>query len=735
MFPFTYSTPNLTVFEAVNTNMIGSFPSLFWFPDLQALKLSHNQLTGTISQESSSYNFKLQTLWLDHQETGLSGSLDFLVTLTQLAQVWVNNNAFSGSIPDLWDCTKIFDLQLNDNQLLGFVPNSLSSLPNLLNISLQNNNIFFGTYPNFSTGVKVEIGNTSNFCVDKPGVPCDEQVDVLLSVITEMGYPTKLMDEWRGNNACKWKFIRCDDNGNVTTVNLAGQQFEGYIPTSLSLLTTLLNLYLNDNAFSGDIPEPFTFLPRLKVLDVSNNYLTGMMPKFESSVRVNVTGNMFVANESIFEAASASIEDLENPSPRSNFSSPTHSGSILGMKVKTFIPVCVALSTLVLLTISTMIYLLSKRYKKRRHENKWEEDSAGQLWDENRSHPQAVELGGLLRRFSYENLKLITGNFDPKRKLGGGGFGSVYEGNLVDGTKVAVKHLDRIGQGRKEFVAEVMTLGIIHHVNLVKLIGFCDENAYRLLVYEHMSNGSLDKWIFQKQEQQESSLLSWNTRKNIILQIAKGLAYLHEECQHRIAHLDIKPQNILLDENFNAKVADFGLAKLIDREESFVMTQMRGTRGYLAPEWLSRKITEKADVYSFGVVLLEVVFGRRNLEYYKYHEEEEEERGNGLLVHVVKKKAEANRLLDLVEGCYQGMDENGEEVEKMVKFAIFCLHENPTRRPTMSTVVKALEGQMNMVLMELESNYSSNCTTSSDSSLIGSSGSSSVSASVLSGPR
>lgn len=286
------------------------------------------------------------------------------------------------------------------------------------------------------------------------------------------------------------------------------------------------------------------------------------------------------------------------------------------------------------------------------------------------------------KRFTYEELTSATKNFDIHKRLGGGGFGSVFEGRLEDETRIAVKRLDHLGQGRKEFLAEVKTIGNIHHVNLVKLIGFCAERSRRLLVYEYMSNGSLDKWIFQTTPE---TSLQWNIRKQIILDIAKGLAYLHEDCKKRIAHLDIKPQNILLDDNFSAKVADFGLAKLIEKDQSDVMTQMRGTRGYMAPEWLSRKITEKVDVYSFGVVMLEIVCGRKNLDYTQPEVSEN-------LMQMLKRKAEASQLVDLVDKSNDDMQRHDEEAMEMLRIAIWCLQSDPADRPSVSTVVKVLEG-------------------------------------------
>lgn len=285
-----------------------------------------------------------------------------------------------------------------------------------------------------------------------------------------------------------------------------------------------------------------------------------------------------------------------------------------------------------------------------------------------------------ITRFPYEDLKAMTGDFTIK--LGEGGFGSVFLGTLPSGVRIAVKRLDGFGQIKKSFLVEAETIGTIHHVNLVRLLGFCTEKSYRLLVYEYMCNGSLDKWIFHKDEEFD---ICWQVRRKIILDIAKGLAYLHEECHKKIIHLDIKPQNILLDEHFNAKLADFGLSKLIDKDESHVMTTMRGTPGYLAPEWLSSVITEKVDVYSFGIVTLEILCGRKNVDRSLQSDE----------VHMLtlfKCKAEQDQLLDMVDKSSGDMQLHGQEAVKIMKIAAWCLQDDYSKRPSMSAVVKCLEG-------------------------------------------
>ncbi|TYI99671.1 hypothetical protein E1A91_A13G033100v1 [Gossypium mustelinum] len=323
---------------------------------------------------------------------------------------------------------------------------------------------------------------------------------------------------------------------------------------------------------------------------------------------------------------------------------------------------------------------------------------------------------GFRKGFSYEELKNVTKNFS--NKIGEGGFGSVFHGTLPSGSEVAVKHLVGFGAVNKSFVAEVQAIGSIHHFNLVSLVGFCAEKFNRLLVYKYMANGSLDRWIFNKNQE---SALRWHIRKKIIIDIAKGLAYLHEGCNQKIIHLDIKPQNILLDENFNARVSDFGLSKLIGREQSRVVTTMRGTPGYMAPEWLSSIITEKADVYSFGIVVLEILCGRRNVD--------ESQQEDMHLLRLFRRKQEGGRLLDLVDRCSDDMQSNATEVVEVMKVAAWCLQNEYARRPSMSAVVKLFEDS-NDVVSNLNEDFLNGLTWE----IVGSFASQ-VSPSILSGPR
>lgn len=295
---------------------------------------------------------------------------------------------------------------------------------------------------------------------------------------------------------------------------------------------------------------------------------------------------------------------------------------------------------------------------------------------------------GTLAAFSYRELQNATKNFSEK--LGGGGFGSVFKGVLPDSSDIAVKRLEGISQGEKQFRTEVVTIGTIQHVNLVRLRGFCSEGNKKLLVYDYMPNGSLDSHLFIN-ETEEKIVLGWKLRYQIALGTARGLAYLHDECRDCIIHCDIKPENILLDSQFCPKVADFGLAKLVGRDFSRVLTTMRGTRGYLAPEWISGvAITAKADVYSYGMMLFELVSGRRNTE--------QSENGKvrffpSWAATVLTKDGDIRSLLDpRLEGEGEGEGVDIEELTRACKVACWCIQDEESHRPAMSQVVQILEG-------------------------------------------
>lgn len=293
-------------------------------------------------------------------------------------------------------------------------------------------------------------------------------------------------------------------------------------------------------------------------------------------------------------------------------------------------------------------------------------------------------------RYSYPDIVRMTGNF--RDKLGQGGFGSVFKGKLPGGHLVAVKMLSKSSCDGEDFINEVSTVGRIHHLNVVRLLGFCSEGAKRALIYDYMPNGSLDKYIFSSNGAISFRYFTMEKLNEIALAVAKGIDYLHRGCDMRILHFDIKPHNILLDHEFVPKVSDFGLAKLYPKDYSLVsMSAARGTIGYIAPELVSRSfgvISYKSDVYSFGMLLMEMAGGRRNVNrnvenssqvYYPswiYHRLEQMELGGQ-------------------EICVEidGME------RKLCKVGLWCIQMRPSDRPSMSRVIEMLEADVDALPM------------------------------------
>ncbi|XP_057829762.2 G-type lectin S-receptor-like serine/threonine-protein kinase At2g19130 [Cryptomeria japonica] len=303
---------------------------------------------------------------------------------------------------------------------------------------------------------------------------------------------------------------------------------------------------------------------------------------------------------------------------------------------------------------------------------------------------RADSSNSFLSLFSYKELKIATRNFGSR--LGSGGFGSVFKGTLTDGTLVAVKKLEESRGDEKQFRAEISSLGNIQHLNLVRLRGFCAEGSQRLLVYDYMPNGSLNSLLFSSNNQSKLNLLNWKTRFQIALGTARGLFYLQEECRECIIHNDVKPENILLDSEFSPKLADFGMAKLVGRDFSRVLTTMRGTRGYLAPEWLSGlPIIPKVDVHSYGKTLFEIISGRRNLDM-----SVQDSKKHYFPTWAAAQIYQGNTIDIVEEGVVLAEKADIEEARRAIVVALLCIEEDENVRPSMRQVLQMLEGKMEL---------------------------------------
>ncbi|RVW73124.1 Brassinosteroid insensitive 1-associated receptor kinase 1 [Vitis vinifera] len=346
------------------------------------------------------------------------------------------------------------------------------------------------------------------------------------------------------------------------------------------------NRRLNNNTLTGTIPRSLTTVMTLQVLDLSNNQLTGDIP---------VDGSFSLFTPISFNNNPLNALPVSPPPPISPTLTASSGNSATGA-----IAGGVAAGAALLFAAPAIVLAWWRRRKPQEH-----------FFDVPAEEDPEVHLGQL-KRFSLRELQVATDNFSNKHILGRGGFGKVYKGRLTDGSLVAVKRLkeERTQGGELQFQTEVEMISMAVHRNLLRLRGFCMTPTERLLVYPFMVNGSVASCLRERADGQ--SPLNWPIRKQIALGSARGLAYLHDHCDPKIIHRDVKAANILLDEEFEAVVGDFGLAKLMDYKDTHVTTAVRGTIGHIAPEYLSTgKSSEKTDVFGYGVMLLELITGQR----------------------------------------------------------------------------------------------------------------------------
>ncbi|XP_002514536.3 protein NSP-INTERACTING KINASE 1 [Ricinus communis] len=451
----------------------------------------------------------------------------------------------------------------------------------------------------------------------------------------------------------------------LKTLDLSNNFFNSQIPTTFSTLKNLQYLRLNNNSLSGVIPPSLANMSQLTFVDLSFNNLTAPLPAFHAKT-FNIVGNPLICRTQ--EQCSGAIQSpLSMNLNNSQNSQPSGSGK--GHKIALAFGSSLGCICLLILGFGFLLW--------------WRQRHNQQIFfDVNEQRQEELNLGNL-KRFQFKELQVATKNFSSKNLIGQGGFGNVYKGHLQDGSVVAVKRLkDGNGSigGETQFQTEVEMISLAVHRNLLRLYGFCMTSTERLLVYPYMSNGSVASRLKAK------PALDWSTRKRIALGTARGLLYLHEQCDPKIIHRDVKAANILLDEYCEAVVGDFGLAKLLDHRDSHVTTAVRGTVGHIAPEYLSTgQSSEKTDVFGFGILLLELVHGLRALEFGKSANQK------GAMLDWIKKIHQDKKLELLVD---KNLKNNYDpiELEEIVRVALLCTQFIPGHRPKMSEVVRMLEG-------------------------------------------
>ncbi|MED6155999.1 hypothetical protein PIB30_010931 [Stylosanthes scabra] len=681
----------LQTFTAQRVGFVGTIPDLFGknFPGLVFLALSGNSLEGPLPPSLATSS--IETL-LVNGNSRLNGTISVLKSMTPLKQFWAHGNAFTGPIPDMSNHNHLSDINLRDNQLTGVVPPSLAALPSLRVVNLTNN-LFQGSPPIFRSGVQVDNyldKGRNQYCTTTPGQPCATLVNALLSTIEPLGYPLIFAKTWWGNDPCanKWLGIICSA-GNISVVNFQGMGLSGAISPSFVTLTSITKLVLSNNNITSKIPTELTTMPRLQELDVSNNNLYGNVPKFRDGVVLKLEGNPDIGKDKPTSSSSNNSQD--------NRKKPAD--TLLG----------VFLGVLIILVIGFLIYKF-KFFKKHKHARKFQNPTAIVIHPSHSGDGNALlkmtmagvgvhgggaeafspgnvyqaESGNLL--ISIDVLKVVTNNFSEKNVLGRGGFGTVYKGELHDGTRIAVKRMQSgvvTEKGLDEFMAEIAVL-TIRHRNLVALLGYCLDENERLLVYEYMPQGTLSRHLFHWEEEGLKPL-EWKTRLIIALDVARGVEYLHGLAQQTFIHRDLKPSNILLGDDMRAKVADFGLVRLAPEGKASFQTRLAGTFGYLAPEYAATgRLTTKADVYSFGVILMELITGRKALD------ESRPEENFHLVSWFRRMLLDKDSFRTIIDSAIQADEETLSSINTVAELAGHCCAREPYQRPDMGHAVNVL---------------------------------------------
>ncbi|CAN6363376.1 unnamed protein product [Urochloa humidicola] len=536
------------------------------------------------------------------------------------------------------------------------------------------------------------------------------QVEALYEMRQQLIDNSGVLNGWEDNqmSPCYWEHVTCQDN-KVTTISLSSSGLTGALSPSIAKLTTLQQLLLDGNSITGGIPQEFGnlsslttlnlgrnnlngsipgtlgHLPKLEILDLSQNHLSGSIPSsflnLSSLNNINLAYNNLSGEipQYLLQVAQYNYTGNHLNCGQDLFScerGSTKTGGSKSSKLKVVLGIIAGAVTLLVIGVLFVLWWQRMRYRP-------------EIFIDVSGHDDHRLEFGQIKRFSWRELQIATNNFSEQNVLGKGGFGKVYKGVLpgTDSIKVAVKRLFDVEshKGELAFLTEVELISIAVHKNILRLIGFCMTPTERLLVYPFMENLSVASRL--RDIKLNEPALDWSTRMRIALGAARGLEYLHEHCNPKIIHRDVKAANVLLDGNFEAVVGDFGLAKMMDIGRNTVTTGVRGTMGHIAPEYIKTgRPSVKTDIYGYGVTLLEIVTGERAFAFYP-------EAGEIMLIDRVKLLMEEGQLQAIVDRNLGALF-NLEELDKIIQIALLCTQMEPDHRPAMSEVVQMLEGEL-----------------------------------------
>nr|GEX26021.1 phytosulfokine receptor 1 [Tanacetum cinerariifolium] len=636
------------------SNLSKSLIILQHCPNLSVLVLTMNFHTEQLPSDNELQFKSLKALVIANCR--LTGSIpSWLNGLTQLQLLDLSWNDLTGTIPSyLGDFKSLFYLDLSNNSLSGEIPKSLTQLQSLISrdISLEEPSPdfpFFKRKRNLTgRGQALQYNQIMSF---PPSI--DLSSNLLTGPIwSEFGNLKKLH-----------------------VLDLKHNNLAGTIPSELSGMRSIETLDLSYNNLTGRVPPSLVTLSFLSKFSVAYNNLTGLVPsggQFATFPNSSFEGNpdLCGGGRAIYMCESKTIPVSTPGKSKKNI------GKIVGMAIG----ICFGTLFILGLTYIVVIRVTGRQVIDPEIEEGFNDNDSSKKVDEMESK---IVLFHTNKELSIDDLLKSTNSFDQANIVGCGGFGLVFKATLPDNQKVAIKRLSGdCGQVDREFQAEVETLSRAQHPNLVLLQGYCKHKNERLLIYSYMENGSLDYWLHEKPDGR--SKLDWSIRLNIAQGAIKGLAYLHQSCDPHILHRDIKSSNILLDEHFEAHLADFGLARLIPSYDTHVTTDLVGTLGYIPPEYGQASVASyKGDVYSFGVVLLELLTGKRPMDMCK-------PRGSRDLISWVKQMKMEKRETEVIDSFIFNK-EHSNEMLLVLEIACVCLNESPKLRPSTRELLSWLD--------------------------------------------